>query len=57
MADDDLEARDIETTILTGKVIRRFTHDPRGPDMKSWGQRWMVGMRMLSVVFFHLGSC
>ncbi len=30
MAEDDLESRDIETIILTGEVIRRFTHDPRG---------------------------
>ena len=30
MADDFLEAADIENIIFTGKIMRRFTHDPRG---------------------------
>ncbi len=30
MADDFLEATDIENIILTGEATRRFTHDPRG---------------------------
>jgi len=30
MADDFLEATDIENIIFTGKIMRRFTHDPRG---------------------------
>ena len=30
MSDDDLGAQDIESIILTGKVVRRFTRDPRG---------------------------
>ena len=30
MGDDFLEAADIENIILTGEVIRWFTHDPRG---------------------------
>lgn len=30
MADDDLEAQDIEHIILTGEITRQFTHDPRG---------------------------
>ena len=30
MADDFLEAADIENIIRTGKIIRKFTHDPRG---------------------------
>ncbi len=29
MADDSLAAADIESIILTGKIIRKFTHDPR----------------------------
>lgn len=30
MSEDELEAMDVESIILTGKVIQRFTHDPRG---------------------------
>jgi hypothetical protein len=30
MSEDDLEAEDIESIILTGSITRRFTHDPRG---------------------------
>jgi len=30
MADDFLVADDIENIILTGKITRKFTHDPRG---------------------------
>jgi hypothetical protein len=30
MSEDDLEAQDIEQIILTGRVTRRFTRDPRG---------------------------
>lgn len=30
MADDFLEATDIENIIFTGKIAQRFTHDPRG---------------------------
>lgn len=30
MADDFLEAADIENVIFTGKIARRFTRDPRG---------------------------
>lgn len=30
MADDFLEAADIEHIIFTGEIVRRFTHDPRG---------------------------
>lgn len=30
MADDDLEAQDIEQILLTGQITQRFTHDPRG---------------------------
>jgi hypothetical protein len=30
MSADDLETEDVERTILTGRIIRRFTRDPRG---------------------------
>lgn len=30
MAEDFLVAADIENIILTGKITRKFTHDPRG---------------------------
>ena len=30
MSDDDLEAADVEQVVLTGKVARKFTRDPRG---------------------------
>jgi hypothetical protein len=30
MSEDELEAKDIESIILTGKVARKFTRDPRG---------------------------
>jgi len=30
MADDDLEFSDIERVIETGRIMRKFTYDPRG---------------------------
>ena len=30
MAEDGLIAADVEQIILTGAIVRRFTHDPRG---------------------------
>jgi hypothetical protein len=30
MADDHLEAQDLERLVLTGQITRRFTRDPRG---------------------------
>jgi hypothetical protein len=30
MSEDDLSAEDIESIILTGQIVRRFTRDPRG---------------------------
>lgn len=30
MSNDDLQVRDIENILLAGKIIQRFTHDPRG---------------------------
>ena len=37
MSEDDLEAKDIENIILTGKIVRKFTHDPRGTRYKILG--------------------
>ena len=30
MSEDDIEINDIESIVLTGKIARKFTHDPRG---------------------------
>ena len=30
MSEDKLETKDIESIILTGKVVRKFTRDPQG---------------------------
>jgi hypothetical protein len=30
MSEDELEAKDIESVVLTGRIARRFTRDPRG---------------------------
>ena len=30
MSNDQIEANDIESIVLTGKIRRKFTHDPRG---------------------------
>jgi len=30
MAGDFLEAADVENIILTGEIVRKFTHDPHG---------------------------
>ena len=30
MSEDDLEAKDVESIIFSGRVARRFTRDPRG---------------------------
>jgi hypothetical protein len=30
MSDDELEAKDIESIVNTGKIARKFTGDPRG---------------------------
>jgi hypothetical protein len=34
MANDDLLFADIEKVVDTGRIRRRFTRDPRGPDTK-----------------------
>lgn len=38
MAEDFLEAADIENIILGGKVVRKFTRDPRGIRYEVMGQ-------------------
>ncbi len=30
MSEDDLVAEDVESIILSGQIVRRFTRDPRG---------------------------
>ena len=37
MAEDYLDATDIENIIFTGKIMRRFTHDPRGTRIEVLG--------------------
>lgn len=37
MSEDELEAKDIESIILNGKVIKKFTSDPRGTRYESSG--------------------
>ena len=53
MAEDNLEAADIEQIILTGKIVRRLTHDPRGTRYEvlgdtTNGRRGYVVCRFLS---------
>jgi uncharacterized DUF497 family protein len=55
MSDDDLESHDIETIILTGKLIRRFTHDPRGTRYEVLGTT--ADGRHAYVVFFRPAFC
>jgi len=38
MSNDDLMAVDVENAILTGKIAKRFTKDPRGPRYEVVGQ-------------------
>ncbi len=38
MSDDELEAKDVENIILTGRIIRRFTRDPRGTRYEVMGE-------------------
>ena len=37
MSEDELEAKDIESIILTGKVAQKFTRDPRGTRYEIFG--------------------
>ena len=38
MAEDSLEAADIEQMILTGKIVKKFTHDLRGTRYEVYGE-------------------
>jgi hypothetical protein len=38
MSDDDLVSVDLENAILTGKIAKRFTKDPRGTRYEVVGQ-------------------
>jgi len=38
MAEDSLETADIEQMILTGKIVKRLTHDPRGTRYEIFGE-------------------
>ena len=38
MSADGFEVMDIENIIMSGKVSRKFTHDPRGPRYQISGQ-------------------
>lgn len=38
MSEDDLEAVDVEQIILTGRITRRYTRDPRGTRYEVVGQ-------------------
>ena len=54
MADDFLMAADIENIILTGKIAREFTHDPRGARYEVYGDT--VDYRQAFVVCRFLSS-
>lgn len=38
MADDYLESADIERMILTGQIVKKLTHDPRGTRYEIFGE-------------------
>ncbi len=38
MADDELELADVESILLTGKISRKFTRDPRGTRYEILGE-------------------
>ena len=38
MAEDFLEATDIEQIIFTGKIVKKLTHDPRGTRYEIFGE-------------------
>jgi hypothetical protein len=54
MADDFLIAADIENIILTGKIMRKFTHDSRGARYEVLGDT--VDYRRAYVVCRFLSS-
>lgn len=55
MAADFLLAADIENIVLTGKITRRFTHDPRGTRYEVLGHT--VDYRRAHVICRLLLSC
>ena len=38
MSDDELESVDLENIVLTGRIARRFTRDPRGTRYEILGE-------------------
>ncbi len=38
MSEDNMEIHDIENIILSGKIIKKYTHDPRGTRYKILGK-------------------
>jgi hypothetical protein len=54
MEDDDLTAGDVENAILTGRVTRRYTRDPRGIRWEVTGRT--TDGRLASVVCRFLPS-
>jgi Domain of unknown function (DUF4258) len=54
MSEDDLEAVDVEQIILTGRIARRYTHDPRGTRYDVVGQT--TDQRQATVVCRFLSS-
>jgi Domain of unknown function (DUF4258) len=54
MSEDDLEAVDVEQIILTGRIVRRYTRDPRGTRYEVVGQT--TDQRQAAVVCRFLPS-
>jgi hypothetical protein len=54
MSEDDLEAVDVEQIILTGRIARRYTRDPRGTRYEVVGQT--TDQRQATVVCRFLPS-
>ena len=55
MADDDLLAVDVEQIVLSGKIYRRFTRDPRGTRYEIHG-RSLDGRKAAVVCRFTLSN-
>lgn len=54
MSDDDLVRVDLENVILTGKIAKRFTKDPRGVRYEIVGRA--CDGRAVAVVCRNIGS-
>ncbi len=54
MSDDDLVSVDLENAVLTGKITRRLTKDPRGTRYEVVGQA--CDGRPVSVVCRSIGA-